>query len=109
MKPVQARLDETLAGLDWSDPAVPLVANCSGEAVADAEGVRKALVTQIASPVLWVDCVRTLLDAGCTTFLELGPGRVLGGLVRQIAGGDVEAVSMDSRAKLEELAASRAG
>jgi [acyl-carrier-protein] S-malonyltransferase len=85
MEPVQAKLDEMMDGLDWNDPEVPLAANFSGSAVTHAAGVRHALVQQIASPVRWVDCVRTLLDSGCTTFLELGPGRVLGGLVRQIA------------------------
>ena len=104
MEPVQARLSDTTEGLDWSDPAPPLVANHSGQIVADGQGVRSALVAQIASPVLWVDCVRTLVDAGCTRFVEVGPGRVLSGLVRQIAGGDVEAVPADSRAKLEQLA-----
>ena len=90
MKPVQASLAETMDELDWSDLEVPLVANFSGAPVADAAAVREALIEQIASPVRWVDCVRTLVDAGCTDFLELGPGRVLGGLVRQIAGSDVQ-------------------
>ena len=44
-------------------------------------------MAQIASPVLWVDCVRTLVDAGCDRFFELGPGRVLSGLVEQIEPG----------------------
>ena len=86
MKPVQARLSEQMSELEWSDPKVPLVANFSGAAVSDAQGVREALTQQIASPVRWVDCVQTLVEAGCTDFLELGPGRVLSGLVRQIAG-----------------------
>ncbi len=71
--------------------------------------MREALIEQIASPVRWVDCVRTLVDAGCTDFLELGSGRVLGGLVRQIAGSDVRPVSTDSPEVLEEFAASYSG
>lgn len=104
MKPVQAKLDELMGGLGWKDPAVPLAANFSGSAVEDAEGVRHALVEQIASPVRWVDCVRTLLDSGCSTFLELGPGRVLGGLVRQITDTEVQVAAADSRAGLEKAA-----
>ena len=106
MEPVQSRLDEVTSGLDWSDPDVPLAANYSGELVSDGEGVRRALIAQIASPVRWVDCVRTLKDAGCTTFIELGPGRVLSGLIRQI-DPELEAVSADSPAALQEFAESR--
>jgi [acyl-carrier-protein] S-malonyltransferase len=104
MKPVQTSLAETMKATSWDDPEVPLVANFSGRVVSDAEGLREALITQIASPVRWVDCVQTLVDAGCTSFLELGPGRVLSGLVRQIAGGDVDAVAADSRVKLAQFA-----
>ena len=108
MEPVQARLDEVTSGLDWSDTEVPLAANYSGELVGGGEEVRRALIAQIASPVRWVDCVRTMRDAGCTTFLELGPGRVLSGLVRQI-DGELEAVSADSPAALAEFAEAHAG
>jgi [acyl-carrier-protein] S-malonyltransferase len=104
MKPVQTSLAETMKATSWDDPEVPLVANFSGRVVSDAEGLREALITQIASPVRWVDCVQTLVDAGCTSFLELGPGRVLSGLVRQVAGGDVDAVAADSRVKLAQFA-----
>jgi [acyl-carrier-protein] S-malonyltransferase len=108
MKPVQAKLAETMAGLEWNDPDVPLISNASGKAVSDADGVREALIAQIASPVRWVDCVQTLVAADATDFLELGPGRVLSGLVRQIAGGDVQTFPADSPAKLAEFTASRA-
>jgi [acyl-carrier-protein] S-malonyltransferase len=109
MKPVQAGLAETMGELHWNDPEVPLVANATGAPVSDAAGVREALIAQIASPVRWVDCVQTLVASGCTDFLELGPGRVLSGLVRQVAGGDVRAVSADSPSKLEEFAGSYSG
>ena len=109
MKPVQAQLSEQMSELEWSDPKVPLVANFSGAAVSDAQAVRQALTEQIASPVRWVDCVQTLVQAGCTDFLELGPGRVLSGLVRQIAGSEVTATAVDSPAKLEEFAESYSG
>jgi [acyl-carrier-protein] S-malonyltransferase len=104
MKPVQAKLAEQMADIEWSDPSVPLVSNASGQPVSDADGVREALIAQIASPVRWVDCVETLVGAGCTEFLELGPGRVLGGLVRQIAGGEASTTPIDSPAKVEAYA-----
>jgi [acyl-carrier-protein] S-malonyltransferase len=84
MEPVQARMAEAMEGVAWSDPQVPLASNAFGRLVQTADEVRDALVAQIASPVRWVDCVGALVDAGCTTYLELGPGRVLSGLVRQI-------------------------
>ena len=87
MKPVQDQMRERLAQVEWRDPQVPLAVNHSGELASDAVEVREALVAQIASPVLWVDCVRTLVDAGCDRFFELGPGRVLSGLVEQIEPG----------------------
>ncbi len=100
MKPVQSALADRMQDLQWRDPAPPLVSNASGGLVETADGVRDALVAQIASPVLWVDCVRTLLDAGVSTFLELGSGRVLSGLVRQIEP-DAETFAADSPKKLE--------
>lgn len=99
MKPTQAELGETMETLEWSDPGTPLVANASGEIVTTGDGVKEALVAQIASPVLWVDCVHTLVENGCDAFLELGPGRTLSGLVRQI-DGEVETFSADSPKKL---------
>jgi len=107
MKPVQARMAEAMADVTWSDPQTPLVANFSGEILTTGEEVHEALIAQIASPVHWVDCVRALVDAGCTTFLELGSGRVLSGLVRQIVGPDADASPADSLEKLEGFASTR--
>jgi [acyl-carrier-protein] S-malonyltransferase len=104
MKPVQAKLAEQMAEIEWSDPSVPLISNASGKPVSDADGVREALIAQIASPVRWVDCVETLVGAGCSEFVELGSGRVLSGLVRQIAGADASTTPIDSPAKVEAYA-----
>jgi [acyl-carrier-protein] S-malonyltransferase len=103
MEPVQRRMAEAMAEIDWRDPRVPLVSNATGSAVRTGDDVRTALLTQIASPVLWVDCVQTLVAEGVTTFLEVGPGRVLAGLVRQVAP-DVETFSADSPERLAQFA-----
>jgi [acyl-carrier-protein] S-malonyltransferase len=103
MTPVQDALREQMAALEWSDVETPMAANASGRLVSSGEDVRDALVAQIASPVRWIDCVQALRGAGVTTFLELGPGRVLGGLVRQI-DAEAETAAADSRAKIEEFA-----
>jgi [acyl-carrier-protein] S-malonyltransferase len=99
MKPTQAKMAEAMAGVSFSDPEVPLVGNASGQLRSTAEEVREALIAQIASPVRWVECVRTMTGAGASTFLELGSGRVLTGLVRQV-DPDVEVFAADSPKKL---------
>jgi [acyl-carrier-protein] S-malonyltransferase len=102
MEPVQRQLGEAMEGLDWSDPETPLVSNASGRLATTGDEVRRALVAQIASPVLWVDCVQTMVGEGCDTFLELGSGRVLTGLVRQI-DSEVETFAADSPKKLAKF------
>ena len=104
MKPVQEQMAEAVRDVAWSNPRVPVASNSRGAIVDDAESLQAALVEQIASPVRWVECVQALVDAGATTFLESGPGRVLGGLVRQIHP-DADVFSADSPARLDEFAA----
>jgi [acyl-carrier-protein] S-malonyltransferase len=99
MEPVQRELAGAMELLSWRDPAVPIVSNATGELVRTSEGVRRALIDQIASAVQWVACVETLRNAGVSTFVELGPGRVLSGLVRRI-DREAETVPVDSEAKL---------
>lgn len=103
MEPVQERLAETMKGLTWSDPETPLVGNATGAVKTTGQEVNDALVAQIASPVLWVDSVTTLVDGGVDSFLELGSGRTLSGLVRQI-NSDVDTFSADSPKKLSKFA-----
>ena len=108
MKPAQAKMAEAMKEVSWSNPGVPMASNASGGLVTTGDEVRQALVAQIASPVRWVDCARTLSDAGADRFLELGPGRVLGGLVRQTLGMETDAASADSPQKLENFVGAHA-
>jgi len=96
MEPVRRRMADAMDSARWVDPRVPLVSNASGAIVRTAQEVRDALVEQIASPVRWIDCVRALDRAGATRYLELGPGRVLTGLVRQILGRDADASAVEA-------------
>jgi [acyl-carrier-protein] S-malonyltransferase len=105
MLPVREALRGPLGEADVRAPSVPVVANHSGLPVDSADGVREALIEQIVNPVRFADCVRSLAAAGCTDFLELGPGKVLSGLVRQVAGREVNAVAADSREKIEAFRA----
>jgi [acyl-carrier-protein] S-malonyltransferase len=79
-----------------------MVSNATGELVDSGDGVRQALIAQIASAVQWVRCVETLRDNSVTRFVELGPGRVLSGLIRRI-DREAETVAVDSLEKLGEL------
>jgi [acyl-carrier-protein] S-malonyltransferase len=99
MKPVQARMAEAMDQVSFADPQTPMVGNASGALKTTAEEVREALITQIASAVRWVDCVRTLTGEGADTFVELGSGRTLSGLVRQI-DSEVETFAADSPKRL---------
>ncbi|HEY7961469.1 MAG TPA: ACP S-malonyltransferase [Solirubrobacteraceae bacterium] len=102
MEPVQREMAAMMDKLAWKAPEIPVVANATGAVLRTGAEVCEALVAQIVSPVLWVDCVQTLIGEGCTRFLELGPGRVLGGLVRQI-DSDMELFAADSPAKVEQF------
>ncbi len=103
MEPVQAQMAEAMADVRWRDPDTPLVGNATAAVKTTGDEVREALIAQIASPVMWIDCVRTLRGEGCDLFLELGSGRTLSGLIRQI-DADAETFSADSPKKLEKFA-----
>ncbi len=106
MRPAQERVASVTARLEWHSPLAPLASNASAELVGDAAGVRAALVDQIAAPVQWVDCVQALIAAGCRHFLQLGPGAVLAGLVRQIAPG-TDVATAESRDEIKAFVAAR--
>ncbi len=108
MKPTQAKMAEAMESVSWSNPSVPMASNASGGLVTTADEVRQALVAQIASPVRWVDCAHALSEAGADRYLELGPGRVLGGLTRQTLGMETDAASADSPEKLESFVSAHA-
>jgi len=84
MKPAELRLAPELHALKTADPGVPIVANVDAEPKSTAAAAIAALVAQVASPVRWEDVVRRLASDGVTTYVEVGPGTVLSGLVRKI-------------------------
>ncbi len=84
MKPAERRLAPELRALAVQDPRVPIVANVDAEPKRTAAAAIDALVAQVSSPVRWEDVVRRLASEGVTTYVEVGPGAVLGGLVRKI-------------------------
>ena len=84
MKPAQDRLAADLKALDFRRPAVPVACNVDAILVEDAESSRDALVRQVTGAVRWDECIRLLVARGVQRFVEVGPGKVLWGLMRQI-------------------------
>jgi [acyl-carrier-protein] S-malonyltransferase len=84
MKPAEERLARDLRALPASAPRIPVVANVDAEPKRDAASAIDALIRQVSAPVRWEQVVRRLVADGVRTFLELGPGTVLAGLVRKI-------------------------
>jgi [acyl-carrier-protein] S-malonyltransferase len=84
MREAANRLAETMAGLQWTPPALPVVQNVDARAHDDLDGIRDALVRQLYLPVQWSGCVQALAARGVTRIAECGPGKVLAGLVKRI-------------------------
>ena len=104
MKPAEDRLAPELRAIAAVDPRIPVVANVDAEPKRSAGAAIDALIRQVSSPVRWDAVVRRLAADGATTFIEVGPGKVLSGLVRKIAhetttfhvGNPDELVALDS-------------
>jgi [acyl-carrier-protein] S-malonyltransferase len=104
MKPAARRLGPVLAGTTFNDLAVPVITNVDAEGITSGAAARDALVRQVASPVRWSDSVQWLLDAGVTRFIELGPGKVLSGLVKQ-RSREAQLLNVEDADSLEATAA----
>jgi [acyl-carrier-protein] S-malonyltransferase len=83
MKPAAERLAAVFEETGFSDLSVPLVTNVDAKLITCGAGARDALLRQVAAPVRWSESIRLLLEVGVTRFIEVGPGKVLSGLMRQ--------------------------
>jgi [acyl-carrier-protein] S-malonyltransferase len=84
MMPAQQRLEKDLRAAQIANLKMPLVTNVDADTVTSGDEAREALVRQVTMPVRWEESMRLLMDEGVTTFVEVGPSRVLVGLLRQI-------------------------
>jgi [acyl-carrier-protein] S-malonyltransferase len=84
MAPVQPKLAEVLGAIPFKHPLAPIVANVTAEPNDDAGRIVQLLLTQVTSPVRWVESVQRMATSGVDTLIELGPGKVLTGLARRI-------------------------
>ncbi|OXM15955.1 ACP S-malonyltransferase [Paenibacillus herberti] len=104
MKPAAERLSEVLEHVAISDASVPVIANVTAEAVTSAADIRRLLVEQVYSPVLWEDTVQGLIREGVDTFVELGSGAVLAGLIKK-TDRSVRVLSVNSVESLQAAVA----
>jgi [acyl-carrier-protein] S-malonyltransferase len=100
MRPAAERLSDDLQKVPFADPVVPLVNNVDARMVTAGADCRSGLVRQVSGTVRWQQCVEALVAAGVGTFVEIGPGQVLSGLVKRISKG-VRTLSVEDPASLE--------
>jgi [acyl-carrier-protein] S-malonyltransferase len=108
MAPVKARLEPVLRAVAWRPLLRPLVSNVEARANADVARALPLLVEQVTAPVRWIECVEELARQGVTRVVEVGPGKVLGGLVKRIAPA-IEAFNVEDVASLEKTLAALKG
>jgi [acyl-carrier-protein] S-malonyltransferase len=101
MQPAQEEVARVLAALSIHDPKIPVAANVTGALVTTAEAARDALTRQVTGAVRWVDCMQALKSAGAEVFIEVGPGKVLCGLLKQI-DPELKSLNVEDAASLEK-------
>jgi [acyl-carrier-protein] S-malonyltransferase len=105
MQPAQDALAKDLAAdLAFSNPARPVASNVDARLVTKADDARDCLVRQVTGAVRWVECIQLLAAQGATHFIEVGPGKVLSGLNRQILGRDsaIPTLNVEDSASLKK-------
>jgi [acyl-carrier-protein] S-malonyltransferase len=85
MRPADEALAEALAEVEITPPEIPVVSNVDALTHSDPEEIRQLLIRQVVNPVRWEDSINLMLTEGCTDFYEVGPGKVLKGLLKRIA------------------------
>ncbi len=103
MAEAAAGMAEVLAGITFNDPKPPLLANADAHVITTADGCRAELVDHLTTGVDWVGAVEAMRAQGVTTFIEIGPGQVLTGLIKRIAA-DAVAIATDDKAAADRLA-----
>ncbi|HEX9121569.1 MAG TPA: ACP S-malonyltransferase [Terriglobales bacterium] len=102
MQPAQDRLAPDLQALAFHSMRVPVVTNVDAEVVSDPDQARDALIRQVTGAVQWEPCMRLLIGRGISTFIEVGPGKVLCGLMRQI-DRSMTCLNVEDEASLQKV------
>ena len=100
MAPAQERLEADLRAATFHALRFPVITNVDAEAVTAGDEARDALIRQVTQPVRWLDSIHEMIEAGVTVFVEVGPGKVLSGLLRQI-DRSIRAFNVEDSASLE--------
>ncbi|MFN8709492.1 MAG: ACP S-malonyltransferase [Planctomyces sp.] len=85
MRPADEALAEALSGVEIRSPEIPVISNVDARPHSDPEEIRQLLIQQVLNPVRWEDSVNFMLENGCTDFYEVGPGKVLKGLLKRMS------------------------
>lgn len=102
MKPAADQLSEVLADVPMQDAAIPVVANVTAQPTNAADEIRDLLVRQVTAPVLWEDSIAWMIADGVDTFVEIGAGSVLSGLIKKI-DRSVRLFTLNSLAAINEM------
>ena len=108
MAPARDRLAVDLQALKFHDLSVPLIGNADAAEVREGDSARDALIRQVCAPVRWVESVQYLFRQGVNKFVEIGPGRVLTGLIKKIAP-EAQTYNVDGIRGIEALASALSG
>ena len=84
MQPAAGVMAEAFQAVSLKDAKIPVVSNVDAQPHRNAVEIRRLLVRQVSEPVMWTQCIYTLLRSGCENFIECGPGKVLTGLIKRI-------------------------
>jgi [acyl-carrier-protein] S-malonyltransferase len=107
MKPAQDRLSQDLERLTFNEPKFPIVTNVDAGITTAPDELRDALIRQVSAPVRWVESMQLLMQNGVDTVVEVGPGKVLSGLMRQTSR-DMKSLNVEDAAGLEATSAALA-
>jgi [acyl-carrier-protein] S-malonyltransferase len=100
MLPAAERFADAIAKVRVTAPAIPVIHNVDAAATTDADQIRRNLIAQLSQPVRWIQCVEVMVRYGAATFVECGPGKVLGGMIRRIDRSTVN-VALGTRAAFD--------
>jgi len=104
LKPAGEKLAKELEGVEIKEMNIPVVTNVRGKIIESHDQIKELLINQVSRPVLWEDCVRTLIQNGVDTFIEVGPGKVLSGFIKKI-DKEVKVLNVEDIASLNNTVA----
>lgn len=100
MEPASVKLSGLLGGIDIQEPVIPIVNNADAKIIDDRSMLKNSLIRQLSTPLLWEDSIKLMVSKGVDTFIEVGPKKVLGGLIKRIEP-NVKILNVEDTATLE--------